>query len=76
MGYSWNFLKIEGPSAFYTLNSNGINSQVRIDPWILPDGRVVGALLGKIENHDILQDNIDDLEEILADIEIDALPRI
>lgn len=75
MGYSWNFQKIEGPSAFYTLNSNGINSQIRIDPWILPDGRKLG-LLGKIENHDILQDIIDDLEEILADIEIDALPRI
>jgi hypothetical protein len=75
MGYSWIFQKIEGPSAFYTLNSNGINSQIRIDPWILPDGRKL-TLLGKIENHDILQDNIDDLEEILADIEIDALPRI
>jgi hypothetical protein len=74
MDYSWNFLKIEGKSAFYTLNSNGINSQIRIDPWILPDGRKL-TLLGKIENHDILDDMID-LEEILADIEIDALPRI
>ena len=74
MGYSWNFQKIEGPSAFYSLQMNGINSQVRIDPWILPDGRKL-TLLGKIENHDILQDIID-LEEIIADIEIDALPRI
>ena len=74
MGYSWNFQKIEGPSAFYSLQVNGINSQVRVDPWILPDGRKL-TLLGKIENDDILQDIID-LEEILADIEIDALPRI
>jgi len=74
MGYSWNIQKIEGPSAFYSLQMNGINSQIRIDPWILPDGRKL-TLLGKIENHDILEDMID-LEEILADIEIDALPRI
>ena len=74
MDYSWNFQKIEGKSAFYTLNSNGINSQIRIDPWILPCGRKM-TLLGKIENHDILDDSLD-LEEILADIEIDALPRI
>lgn len=74
MGYSWNFQKIEGPSAFYSLQMNGINYQIRIDPWLLPDGRKMGVS-GKVENYDILQDLLD-LEEILADIELDALPRI
>ena len=76
MGYSWNFQKIEGPSAFYSLQMNGVTSQVRIDPWIIPDGRKL-TIPGKIENCEIL-DEMDDfcLDEIIGEIEIDALPRI
>jgi hypothetical protein len=77
MGYSWNFQKIEGPSAFYSLQVNGVTSQVRIDPWIIPDGRKFGVLAGRIENCEIL-DEMDDfcLDEIIDEIRIDALPRI